>query len=276
VSAHPRVKRTEVTFDLTGSVAVVVGASRGIGEQVAQAFADAGAAVMLGARDGAALTAGVGAIEASGGTAAARVTDVTSVDDCRALVESAIDTFGRLDFAFNNAADGPAPAPLAQIDPTEFDRGVATTLGGAFLGMKFQIPAMLESGGRAVVNMASVAGLVAHANLAAYVASKAAVIGLTKAAALDYADHNVRINAIAPGTILTHRLAAAGQMAIDMGAYATPMRRIGSPAEVADAVLWLCSPASSFVTGAVIAVDGGMAAGTKPVGVSPRSGANPP
>jgi NAD(P)-dependent dehydrogenase (short-subunit alcohol dehydrogenase family) len=231
---------------------------------------------MLGARDGAALTAGVGAIEASGGTAAARVTDVTSVDDCRALVESATDTFGRLDFAFNNAADGPAPAPLAQIDPTEFDRGVATTLGGTFLGMKFQIPAMLESGGGAVVNMASVAGLVAHANLAAYVASKAAVIGLTKAAALDYADKNVRINAIAPGTILTHRLAAAGQMAIDMGAYAAPMRRIGSPAEVADAVLWLCSPASSFITGAVIAVDGGMAAGTKPVAGSRPSGATPP
>jgi len=170
----------------------------------------------------------------------------------------------RLDAAFNNATDGPLPAPLADIDVGEFDRGIATNIRGTFLGMKFQIPAMLASGGGAIVNMASMAGLNATANLAAYVAGKAGIIGLTKVAALDYADQGIRVNVVAPGPILTHHLAAAGPEAQRLAGLSTPMRRTGTAAEVASAVLWLCSAQSSFVTGTVLPIDGGQSAGNKP------------
>jgi NAD(P)-dependent dehydrogenase (short-subunit alcohol dehydrogenase family) len=182
----------------------------------------------------------------------------------RGLVDAAVATYGRLDAAFNNATDGPLPAPLADIDVGEFDRGIATNIRGTFLGMKFQIPAMLASGGGAIVNMASIAGLHATANLAAYVAGKAGIIGLTKVAALDYADQGIRVNVVAPGPILTHHLAAAGPEAQRLAGLSTPMRRTGTAAEVASAVLWLCSEQSSFVTGTVLTIDGGQSAGSKP------------
>ena len=249
---------------LLGRVALVAGASRGIGAATAEAFADAGAAVVLGARDLTALEAVARRIESRGGRAQPVRADVTDADSVRELAEAAITAFGRLDAAFNNATGGPLPAPLADIDPAAFVRGIATTIGGTFLGMKFQIPAMLRSGGGAIVNMASVAGVNGTANLAAYVAGKAGVIGLTKVAALDYADQGIRVNVVAPGPILTHHLEAAGPQAQRLAGLATPMRRIGTVAEVAQTVLWLCSPQSSFITGAVIPVDGGMLAGNKP------------
>jgi NAD(P)-dependent dehydrogenase (short-subunit alcohol dehydrogenase family) len=249
---------------MRGKVALVAGASRGIGAVTAEAFAAAGAAVVLGARDVGALESVASGIEKRGGHATAVRTDVTDVDSMRNLVGTAVSTYGRLDAAFNNAADGPMPAPLAEIDPAEFDRGIATNVGGTFLGMKFQIRAMLATGGGAIVNMASIAGLNATANLAAYVAGKAGIIGLTKVAALDYADRGIRVNVVAPGPILTHHLEAAGPEAQRLAGLSTPMRRTGTSAEVADVVLWLCSPQSSFVTGAVIPIDGGQAAGNKP------------
>jgi NAD(P)-dependent dehydrogenase (short-subunit alcohol dehydrogenase family) len=175
-----------------------------------------------------------------------------------------MDAYGRLDAAFNNANDGPLPAPLADIDVAAFDRGIATSIRGTFLGLKFQIPAMRQGGGGAIVNMASLAGLTGVANLAAYVAGKAGIIGLTKVAALDYADQGIRVNVVAPGPILTHHLEAAGPQAQRQAGLSTPMRRTGSAAEVARTVLWLCSPQSSFITGAVIPIDGGQSAGSKP------------
>jgi NAD(P)-dependent dehydrogenase (short-subunit alcohol dehydrogenase family) len=245
-------------------VALVAGASRGIGADTARAFARAGYAVVLGARDAAALDRVVESIEVVGGRAVATRTDVGDADSMRALVELAVDTFGRLDAAFNNATDGPMPAPLADIDPDEFDVGIRTNVRGTFLGMKFEIPALLASGGGAIVNMASVAGARAMTNLSTYVAAKAAIIGLTESAALDYADRAIRINVVAPGPIKTHHLERAGAEAQRLAAASVPMRRLGTTDDVADVVLWLCSPQSSFVTGVTVPVDGGQLAGDKP------------
>jgi NAD(P)-dependent dehydrogenase (short-subunit alcohol dehydrogenase family) len=247
-----------------GRVALVAGASRGIGAATAEAFADAGAAVVLGGRDITALESVATGIRARGGRALAARLDVTDADSVRHIVDEALSAFGRLDAAFNNAAAGPLPAPLADIDPAEFDIGIATHIRGTFLGMKFQIPAMLSGGGGAIVNMASIAGLNGTANLAAYVAGKAGIIGLTKVAALDYADQGIRVNVVAPGPILTYHLEAAGPQAQRLAGQSTPMRRVGRPAEVAQAVLWLCSDQSSFITGTVLPIDGGQAAGNKP------------
>jgi len=249
---------------MSGRVALICGASKGIGAATAAAFAEAGAAVVLAARDSAALETVAGQIRASGGQATVVPADVTSEDSVHGLVDAALAAHGRLDYAFNNASGGPMPAPLADIDPAEFDQGIAANIRGTFLGMKFQIPAMLASGGGAVVNMASIAGLNGTANLAAYVAGKAGVIGLTKVAALDYADQGVRVNVVAPGPILTYHLEAAGPEAQRLAGLSTPVRRLGSVLEVARTVLWLCSEQSSFITGAVIPVDGGQSAGIKP------------
>ena len=249
---------------MSGKVALVAGASKGIGAATAEEFAAAGAAVVLAARDMAALRSVAEGIEARGGRALAVGTDVTDAGSVRRLVERTVAEFGRLDAAFNNATAGPLPAPLAEIDPDEFDLGIATNVRGTFLGMKYQIPAMLASGGGAIVNMASIAGLNATANLAAYVAGKAGIIGLTKVAALDYADQGIRVNVVAPGPIRTYHIEAAGEQAMRAASMSTPMRRMGTAAEVAQTVLWLCSDQASFVTGSVIPVDGGQAAGSKP------------
>jgi len=249
---------------MQGRVALVAGASKGIGAVTARAFAAAGAAVVLGARDIAALESVTAGIVADGGRALPVRADVGDVDSMRNLVGQAMATYGRLDMAFNNASGGPMPAPLAEIDPAEFDQGIATNIRGTFLGMKFQIGAMLDSGGGAIVNMASVAGVNGTANLAAYVAGKAGIIGLTKVAALDYADQGIRVNVVAPGPILTHHLEAAGPQAQRLAGLSTPMRRTGTAEEVARTVLWLCSDESSFITGTVIPIDGGQMAGNKP------------
>jgi NAD(P)-dependent dehydrogenase (short-subunit alcohol dehydrogenase family) len=259
------VKEDDMTDQpMTGRVALVAGASKGIGAATAGAFAAAGAAVVLAARDKDALASAAARIQAAGGRATAVPADVSDTESMRSLVEQTVARYGRLDAAFNNATDGPLPAPLADIDVAEFDRGIATNIRGTFLGMKFQIPAMLAGGGGAIVNMASLAGVTGTANLAAYVAGKAGIIGLTKVAALDYADQGIRVNVVAPGTILTHHLEAAGPQAQQMAAQAAPMRRIGTATEVAQLVLWLCSEQASFITGAVIPIDGGQSAGFKP------------
>ena len=249
---------------MQGRVALVAGASKGIGAVTAAAFAASGASVVLAARDVEALKSVAARIESDGGEAIAVGCDVTDAESVANLVDQAVGRYGRLDAAFNNATDGPLPAPLAEIDIAAFDRGIATNIRGTFLGMKFQIPAMLASGGGAIVNMASVAGVSGTAHLAAYVAGKAGIIGLTKVGALDYADQGIRVNVVAPGPILTHHLEAAGPRAQQLAGQSTPMRRTGRAAEVAQAVLWLCSDASSFITGSVIPIDGGQSAGSKP------------
>jgi NAD(P)-dependent dehydrogenase (short-subunit alcohol dehydrogenase family) len=247
-----------------GKVVLVAGASRGIGAVTANAFARAGATVVLAARDKQAPESIAAGIRGVGRDALAILCDVGEATSVEHLVGQTMSTFGRLDAAFNNATDGPMPTPLADIDPADFDRGIRTNIRGTFLGMKYEIPAMLQSGGGVIVNMASVAGVSGVANLAAYVAAKAGIIGLTKVAALDYADRGIRVNVLAPGPILTHHLEEAGEEAQRQAGLSTPMRRVGRAEEVAATVLWLCSDEASYITGATVPVDGGQSAGLKP------------
>lgn len=257
------IMETQVTevHDFSSKVALVVGASKGIGAETARAFARAGAAVVLAARNQAAIEDVARQIEAAGGRALAVAADVTDPRSMEALVLTTIDTFGRLDAAFNNATDGPGPAPLAKIDAEAFDHGIRTNIHGTFHGMKFQIAAMLGNGGGTIVNMASTAGVAGVSGLSAYVAGKAGIIGLSRVAALDYADQNIRVNVVAPGPILTHHLEEAGPDVQRIAAMAVPMGRLGSIIDVANTVLWLSSPSSGYVTGAVLPVDGGQLAG---------------
>jgi NAD(P)-dependent dehydrogenase (short-subunit alcohol dehydrogenase family) len=253
-----------MTADFTGRVALVVGASRGIGAGTARAWAAAGAAVVLAARDREALTAVRDEIVSAGGRAVAVPTDATSDGAVRDLVDRTVAEYGRLDYAFNNTTAGPRPGPLASTDVAEFDEGIAANIRATFLGLRYEIPAILASGGGAVVNMASVAGVRATASLGAYVTGKAGIIALTKVAALDYADQGIRVNVVAPGPILTHHLERAGAEAQRMAAASTPLGRIGTVLDVAHAVLWLCSEEAAFITGATLPIDGGQSAGVKP------------
>lgn len=245
---------------LEGKVAIVTGASRGIGATMAKVFADRGATVVLAARDEQALVGVAEAIEAGGGRALVVPTDVSDAPSVERLVERAMEEFGRLDAAVNNAGGGHSPVPLADLDPEKFDRIVDVNLRGVFLSMKYEIPAMLEAGGGAIVNMSSTVGLRGWQGLGAYVAAKHGVIGLTESGALDYADRGIRINAIAAGSIMTDRIDALPEEQREPIAQAIPMHRIGLPEEVAATAAWLCSDEAAFVTGGVVSVDGGQLA----------------
>jgi len=250
-------------YDFTNRVALVTGGSQGIGAAIATAFANAGAAVAITARTEERLEKTAVELRNAGGRALAVPADVTDEDAVRAVVDRCVEEFGSLDFAVNNATDGPMPAPLAEIPSDGFSVGIRTNINGTFYGMKHEIPAMLASGGGVIINMASVAGLDATSNLSAYVSGKAGIIGLSRSAALDYADQGIRINVIAPGPILTDHLQAAGTRAQQLAAESVPLGRIGTTAEVAACVLWLCSDDASFITGVTIPIDGGQTAGTK-------------
>jgi NAD(P)-dependent dehydrogenase (short-subunit alcohol dehydrogenase family) len=219
-------------------VALVAGASRGIGAETAKALALAGYAVVLGARDTDALDRVVHDIESSGGHAVATATDVGDVDSMRSLVRLAVRLVRAPRRGLQQRDRRAHAGAVGRHRPGRVRPRHPHQRPGTFLGMKFQIPAMLESGGGAIVNMASVAGVRAMTNLAAYVAGKAAIIGLTEVAALDYADQGIRVNVVAPGPILTHHLERAGDDARTLAGRSVPMGRIGTTAEVADAVLW--------------------------------------
>ncbi len=250
-------------YDFADRVALITGGSQGIGAGIAAAFTQAGAAVVITARSNERLQETAAELRNDGGRVLAVPADVTDEDAVRALVDRCVQEFGRLDFAVNNATDGPMPAPLAEIPSDGFSLRIRTNINGTFYGMKHQIPAMLASGGGVIINMASVAGLRATSNLSAYVSGKAGIIGLSRSAALDYADQGVRINVIAPGPILTDHLRAAGETAQQMAAESVPLGRIGTTDDVAACVLWLCSDDASFITGVTLPVDGGQSAGTK-------------
>lgn len=255
--------------DMTGKVALVTGASRGIGAAVARAFRSAGAHVAIAARDAEALHRLADELGRNGGHALAFAGDVSDPEAVAEMVDRVIAQFGRLDFACNNAAGGGhPPTPLAEVPIEAFDSGLAVSLRGVFLSMREEIPAIVRSGGGAIVNMSSTAGLQAVGGLSSYVAAKHGVEGLTKVAALDYAGLGVRVNAVAPGPILTDNLQRTGAAALQAAATAMPLQRIGRPEEVAAAVVWLCSEAADFITGTTLTIDGGKLAGTPPFRVT--------
>ena len=254
-----------MTRRFDGTVALVTGASRGIGAVTARAFAAEGAKVVLVARSTDALETLASQIEADGGTALALPVDVSDAAAVEGMVARTIDSFGRLDIAFNNAAGGgQPPTRIADLPVESYDSAIATTLRSVFLSLKFEIPAMLASGGGAIVNMSSTAGVEAVGGLAGYVSAKHGVIGLTKTAALEYADRGIRVNAVAPGPSLTENLQRAGEQAQTIAAQAMPMRRVGRAEEVAAAVLFLCSDESSYITGSTLPIEGGKLAGMAP------------
>jgi NAD(P)-dependent dehydrogenase (short-subunit alcohol dehydrogenase family) len=250
---------------VSDQVVVIVGASSGIGRASALAFAERGAKVVCAARGVPALDSLVEEITSAGGTGVAVPTDVADPAAVERMVATAVEQLGGLDGAVNNAAGGGhGPTLLAEVRPEQFRSALAISLEGIFLSLRYEIPAMLATGGGAIVNMASTAGLQAVGGLAGYVSAKHGVVGLTKVAALDYAAQGIRVNAIAPGPILTDRLQAAGEEARRAAGMAMPMRRIGQPAEVAAAAVWLCSDQAAFITGETLVIDGGKLAGTPP------------
>ncbi len=245
-------------------VALVTGAGSGIGRASALAFAREGARVVVADVDADGAQETVRAIEEQGGEAFFVQADVAVGGEVREMVERAVATYGRLDCAFNNAGIEGEMAATAECSEENWDRTIAVNLKGVWLCMKHEIPQMLEQGGGAIVNCASIAGLVGFPNLPAYTASKGGIVQLTRTAALEYAQSGIRVNALCPGVIRTpmvDRITGGDPEAEAQFTALEPVGRMGAPEEMAEAAIWLCSDAASFVTGHPLVADGGMVAG---------------
>jgi NAD(P)-dependent dehydrogenase (short-subunit alcohol dehydrogenase family) len=245
-----------------GKVALVTGGGGGIGRAAALAFAREGARVAVADFVAAAARDTVALINAAGGQAITLTGDVTRAEDVRAMLDDTITAYGRLDCAFNNAGIAPyqvdaSGKKTADWSEESFDRMIAVNLKGVWLCMKEEIPRMQSQGGGAIVNTASIAGLIGLVTSSAYVAAKHGVIGLTKTAALEYADAKIRVNAVCPGFIKTQMTEETMRRRGEAIMAQIPLRRMGEPAEIAEMVVWLCSDRASYVTGASYNVDGG-------------------
>src|SRR2546423_1294698 len=250
--------------EFEAKVALVTGGGSGIGRATALAFAREGAQVVIGNRNVQRGEETVSMIRDAGGTASFKRTDVLVGAEVKALVDHAVTTYGQLDVAFNNAGiEGEVKPTLVDQTEANFDAVMGVNVKGVWLSMKYEIPRMLDQGGGAIVNCSSVAGAIGFPGLGIYVASKHAVIGLTKTAALEYSVQGIRINAVNPAVIDTEmvdRFTDGMNMKKDDLTTFHPIGRLGRVEEVAEAVLWLCSDKASFVTGHSMMIDGGFTA----------------
>ncbi len=247
----------------TGKVALVTGGSSGIGRATAILFARKGASVVVASRRAEEGEETVKLVKEAGSDGFFVKTDVTQAADVEAMVEQTIRNYGRLDYAFNNAGIEQASSPLVEQTEETFDQIIDINVKGVWLSMKYQIPQMLKNGGGAIVNMSSVAGLIGLAGSPIYVASKHAVLGLTKSVALEYAKVGIRINAVSPGAVetdLLERVFKDNPQVREQVMAMHPIGRAGKPEEIANAVVWFCSDEAAFVTGQTLALDGGFTA----------------
>lgn len=252
-----------MTTNFDGKVALVTGGASGIGKATAGKFAQLGARVVIADIDEAGAETVAAAIRAAGGVARAIQVDVSRGSDVARMVAFAVQHYGRLDYAFNNAGIEGVGGSVVDCTEENWARTIAINLTGVWLCMKHEIPVLIATGGGAIVNTSSVAGLAGTPGLPAYGASKHGVVGLTKGAAAEFARKNVRINAVCPGVIQTpmvERLTASRADQRETFDRMHPIGRLGQPGEIAEAVVWLCSDAASFVTGHAMNLDGGLLA----------------
>jgi NAD(P)-dependent dehydrogenase (short-subunit alcohol dehydrogenase family) len=247
-------------FDFAGRVALVTGGGAGLGRATAIQFAAHGASVVVAGRSEEPCLETIASIKEQGGDGAFVRCDVGNSVDVQHLVEETVRLYGRLDYAYNNAGVAQGPALIADLDEAEWNRVIATNLTGVYLCMKYEIKQMcLQETGGAIVNTSSAAGMKAFNRIASYTASKFGLIGMSREVARDYADQGIRVNVVSPSTIDSPMIQATPGVAERLVS-GTPIARLGEAREVAEAVVWLCSDAASYVTGAVLPVDGGMTA----------------
>lgn len=247
-----------MSYNFDGKVAVVSGGASGIGAETVKLLVDGGAAVVISDIDLEKATAFAEELKNAGGKAAPFKANVANKEDSRAVVEFAKKTFGGLHYAFNNAGIVGAEKYVGELSPEEWQKVIDINLNGVFYAMHYQIPAMIESGGGAIVNTSSIAGLTGIENLSAYVASKHGVAGLTKSAAIEYGKQGIRINSVHPGYILTPLIAQWTDTDLKSQLEKLhPIGRLGEPKEVAEVVAFLLSDKASFISGSQIVVDGG-------------------
>jgi len=249
-----------MNISFTGKAALVTGAGKGMGLATAKAFAKAGAAVMLADINEDSAFKAADELSKAGHKAIGMRCDVADEAQVKAVVEKTVASFGRLDAAYNNAGIQSLVTDTADLTSEEWDRVFSVNLRGVFLCMKYELTQMREQGSGAIVNCSSIGGLIGLPGRAAYHAAKHGVLGLTKSAALEYAPRGIRINAVCPGTIRTpmvEDMFASGDLSEEDVVKLAPINRLGEAPEIADAVLWLCSPMSTYVIGQSVAVDGG-------------------